>query len=379
VSSRKKIERDELGIFLPKGGRRRDDHGRFVSKVVSRRDELGRFVSKKPAPSQKALPAKKPAKKLAPSKKALPAKKSAPSKRELPVKKPALSKKALPVKKPAPSKALPAKKSAPSKRELPVKKPALSKKALPAKKSAPSKRELPVKKPALSKKALPVKKPAPSKALPAKKPARRGKVPPTKKKPKRRRIRRPERPLVAQSSKAAEVEMQGRLLALLDSIGAIQGGLDMAIQTFTNRDGTVDGELRVANLPGEWRSLRGVPLLVSTLSNALRSVSVFDGKPPMGGSYWASFGIRFGPQNEAEIGEMIELYKRHRGMFQIGTYPTPAWGRGALQVALTGDKVGLRAMVESLLKKRGLPPTVILIRFIWTPDKKRPGHYRGEK
>jgi hypothetical protein len=118
---------------------------------------------------------------------------------------------------------------------------------------------------------------------------------------------------------------------------------------------------------------------VSTLSNALRSVSVFDGKPPMGGSYWASFGIRFGPQNEAEIGEMIELYKRHRGMFQIGTYPTPAWGRGALQVALTGDKVGLRAMVESLLKKRGLPPTVILIRFIWTPDKKRPGHYRGEK
>ena len=173
--------------------------------------------------------------------------------------------------------------------------------------------------------------------------------------------------------------MQVRLLALQDSIAVIQGGLDMAVQTFTNRDGTVDGELRVANLPAEWRTLRGVPLLVETLSSALRAVSVFDRLPSMGGAFWASYGIRFGPQNEAELGEMVELYKRHRGLFQIGTYPTPAWGMGALQVALTEEKVGLRAMIGSLLKKRGLPPTQVLIRYVWTPDGKRPGHYRGEK
>jgi hypothetical protein len=173
--------------------------------------------------------------------------------------------------------------------------------------------------------------------------------------------------------------MQGRLLALQDAIGLVQGGLDMEVQTFINRDGTVDGQLTVGNLPVEWRRLGGVPLLISTLSNAFRSVTVFDGKPSMGGAYWASFGIRFGSQNEAEVEELIELYKRKRGLFQIGTYPTPAWGMGALQVALTGDKVGLRAMVESLMRKRGMPPAAILIRYIWTPDTRRPAHYRGEK
>lgn len=153
----------------------------------------------------------------------------------------------------------------------------------------------------------------------------------------------------------------------------------MAVQTFANRDGTVDGELRIANLPQEWRTPGGARLLVATLSEAIRAVAVFDRVPAMGGGFWASYGIRFGPQNETEVGEMIELYKRHRGMFQIGTYPTQAWGMGALQIALVGDNVGLRAMLEYLMKKRGLPPTQVLIRFIWTPDGKRPGHYRGEK
>lgn len=153
----------------------------------------------------------------------------------------------------------------------------------------------------------------------------------------------------------------------------------MAVQSFINTDGSVDGELRVGSLPDEWRTPAGVPLLVATLSNAIRSVAVFDSRPSMGGAFWASFGVRFGPQNESEVGELVDLYKRHRGMFQIGTYPTPAWGMGALQVAITGDIVGLRAMVASLLNKRGLPPSQILIRFVWTPDGKRPAHYVGEK
>jgi hypothetical protein len=175
------------------------------------------------------------------------------------------------------------------------------------------------------------------------------------------------------------MEMQLRLLALQDAVEMVQAGLDMAIQTFINKDGTVDGELTIRDLPEEWRTLEGTPWLIATLSSAFRNWQPFLSKPIMGGAFWVSFGVRFGPQNESEMGELYHLYKRHKGMFQIGTYPTEAWGAGAIQLALTGDTVGMRAMIQSLLKKRGLPPTVLLVRFVWTPDGLRPGHYRGEK
>jgi len=173
--------------------------------------------------------------------------------------------------------------------------------------------------------------------------------------------------------------MQQRLLALLDAIAQLQSGLDMAVQSFINADGSVDGELTIRNLPEEWRTEAGFGYLIATMSSAFRTFVPFGAKPEMGGAFWCSFGIRFGPQNEAEIGELYHLYKRHRGLFQIGTYPTPAWGAGAIQIALTADTTGLKAMISSLMKKRGLPPSVIMVRFIWTPDGKRPGHYRGEK
>ncbi len=173
--------------------------------------------------------------------------------------------------------------------------------------------------------------------------------------------------------------MQQRLLMLQNSVGLLERGLDMAAQSFPNRDGTVDGELTVRNLPEEWRTLDGFGYLIATLSSAFRTFVPFPPQPSMGGAFWCSFGIRFGPQNESEIGELYNLYKRHRGMFQIGTYPTPAWGSGAIQIALTGETVGLRAMITNLMKKRGLPPSVLMVRFIWTPDGSHPGHYRGEK
>jgi hypothetical protein len=257
-------------------------------------------------------------------------------------------------------------------------------------KPEPARRAQPKKKPEPARRAPAKKKPEPARGAPSRKKAgRHGKPEPRKRKAgrrgkpeprkKRRRRRRPERPLVAGASREAEREIQVRLSALLDSLRVLEGGLDMAVQSFINTDGSVDGELRVGSLPDEWRTPAGVPLLVATLSNAIRSVAVFDSRPSMGGAFWASFGVRFGPQNESEVGELVDLYKRHRGMFQIGTYPTPAWGMGALQVAITGDTVGLRAMVASLLNKRGLPPSQILIRFVWTPDGKRPAHYAGEK
>ena len=343
---------------MAKKGRklRRDELGRFASvkKPVARRDAMGRFAPSKRAagkPSKKVSPVARlrvsPAK--AKPKKAAPAK-AAPAKVK--------PKKAAPAKA-APAKAKP-KKAAPAKAAPAKAKP---KKVSPAK-VAPTKAK-PKKKP-------PVRKAPPTKAKPRKPPVK--KAPPRKK-----RRRRGELPLLAERSRQAEVLMQDRLVQLQDGIALVQPGLDMGIQTFVNLDGTVDGELRISNLPSEWREIDGVGSLVATLSSALRTFQPFPPRPSMGGAFWAAFGIRFGPQNETEIGELADLYKRFRGLFQIGTYPTPAWNTGPLQLALVGDTVGLRAMIASLMEKRGLPATVILIRFIWTPDGKRPAHYEGEK
>lgn len=207
------------------------------------------------------------------------------------------------------------------------------------------------------------------------KPSRKPTEPPVRKKRKKKE----EIPPLPVRSREAETVIQEKLISIQSSIGLLESGLDMAIQSFTNVDGTVDGELRISNLPEEWRTVAGVSMLIATLSSAFRTFTPFDSVPSMGGAFWAAFGIRFGPQNEAEIGELVELYKRYRGLFQIGTYPTPAWSTGPIQLALTGQEVGLRAMITSLYKARGYPPSVILIRFIWTPDGARPGHYKGEK
>jgi hypothetical protein len=85
------------------------------------------------------------------------------------------------------------------------------------------------------------------------------------------------------------------------------------------------------------------------------------------------------------MSELAGLYKKSKGMFQIGTYPTRADHLTPLQICLTDDRSGLRGMIGALAVKRGLPPVAILIRFTWGPDWSpergglRPGHYKGEK
>ena len=159
----------------------------------------------------------------------------------------------------------------------------------------------------------------------------------------------------------------------------------MSVQSMVNIDKTVDGELRIGNLPDEWREPEGLPDLIATFSNAFASFKVFERYPPMGGSFWFSVAVRFGPQNEMEMGELAKLYKRNKGLFQIGTYPTRADHPAPLQICLTDDRQGLRSMIRNLGDKRGLPPTAILVRLLWGPDwhpdvsGKRPGHYMGEK
>lgn len=179
--------------------------------------------------------------------------------------------------------------------------------------------------------------------------------------------------------------IQERLISLSQSILLLEPTLDVGIQTFINADGTVDGELRIRGLPDYWRELDGFPELIATLSNALYTFRVFDRKPSFGGSFWFSIGVRFGAQNEAELGQLAELYKKSKGMFQIGTSPVRADHITPMQICLVDDKRGLRGMITALFEKRGLPPTNILMRFTWGPDwhpdqpGKRPGHYAGEK
>jgi len=310
----------------------RDEVGRFAPLPRIYRDELGRFAE--PPRKKKPLVRREP-----------PRKKKPPVRREPP-----------------------RKKKPPVRREPPRKKKPPVRREVPRKKKPPVRREvLRKKKPPVRREVLRKKKPPVRRELPRKK------KPPSKKK------RPTELPRVAEASRAAEVEMQGRLLSLMESIALLQGGLDMSVRTFVNLDGTVDGELRIGNLPDEWRTLKGVRLLVATLSNAVRAVPMFAKVPSMGGSYWISFAVRFGPRNMEEVAKLSKLYKRHRGMLQIGTYPTQAWLMGAQQVALTADSTGLKAMLTALLEKRGMPPTAILVRYIWTPYTERPGHYKGEK
>ncbi len=148
----------------------------------------------------------------------------------------------------------------------------------------------------------------------------------------------------------------------------------MDLKTFINADGTVDGELRLGNLPEEFRTEDGIVVLEKILSQTFRKVGVIE-IGDEGGGYFISLGVRFGPQNDAEIGELAEMYKRHRGLFQVAAYPTMATEAAGLQ----NNVVGMGAIAKSLMSKRGILPSVIIVRFTWTPDGTRPERYQGEK
>jgi hypothetical protein len=162
------------------------------------------------------------------------------------------------------------------------------------------------------------------------------------------------------------------------TIAAIIPGMDLANKTFINVDGSVDGELRIGGLPDDWRTPEGSLEAISMLSEIFRAFPLFAQKPSMEGSFWISFGVRFGPQNETELGKLADLYKRFRGMLQTGTYPTQAWHTATIQNSLVIEGQGLRAIIDGISEHHGIPPSVLLIRFIWTPDGIRPGRYVDE-
>ena len=374
------IKRDKFGRFVsPRRGVRRvqskplrDDLGRFtvaVRKVVKKKDSRPEGLRSEGTRS-------KGGKREETAKKGVQAKPSDKSSSKKVEPKKGSGKKSgakVVVRKPTPSKVSPGKKvgARVSVKKGPAKKRPVRKGS--AKKEPPKK--APVAKP---------KKVVPKKPVVSKKPEVKKAKKPAAGKPSKKRKKKAELPPVPVRSREAETVIQAKLATLLGLINMTEGGLDMAIQSFINGDGSVDGELRISSLPERWRDPRGLPDLIATLSSAFQTFPVFDKSPSFGGGFWATFGVRFGPQNETEAGELADLYKRFRGLFQIGTYPSPAWNSGPIQIAITDDKMGLRSMIHSLEAKRGIPPSAILIRFLWGPEwshnsRMRPGHYKGEK
>ena len=398
--SKWKPRRDLLGRFSVKPSRSRVLGTRaapakkksITNKQLSRKPFIKKQPTKKPLPRKPLT--KKPRPRKPPTKKPLPRKRW-PSKQ--PTKKP-LAKKQLPskqtTKKPLPL----TKKQRPSKQ--PTKKP-LAKKQLPSKqltkKQLPlTKKQLPSKQPTkkpFAKKQLPskqpTKKPLPRKSLP-RKPLTKKPLPrrlPSKKqahkKPPSRKLPTPK--LIAQKIKhqyptfmaqanAAEFMSLTKLGTMQDTLEIIEPGLDMGLKSFINADGTVDIELRLRNLPDEWRTPEGMPALVGALSEAIRAMGAFPRYPGFGGAFWVSFGLRFGPKDESEIAQMASFYKRHRGLLQVAAYHTPA----SAVPAILNNAVVIRSLVESIWEKRNLPPLQILARIVWTPDGKRPGRFAGE-
>ena len=198
---------------------------------------------------------------------------------------------------------------------------------------------------------------------------RRGKKPES---PRRKRRKPGPAKKISPASLLADAAIQRYLAAVMEAM--IWSGADLGLKSFINQDGTVDGEVRASGLPEEWRTEEGRAELEEFLSDAMTEGGVLVPGEEQGG-YWLSVGVRFGPQTDAEVGDLAEMYKRFRGLFQVATYPVDA----SLRAALGNAVVGVGLMIKSLIEKRGLPPSVVFVRVTWTPTGERPSRYEGEK
>src|ERR1019366_8182295 len=96
----------------------------------------------------------------------------------------------------------------------------------------------------------------------------------------------------------AESKMLSKLSTMQEELNLIESELDMSLKSMTNADGTVDAELRLRNLPDDWRTVEGAPMIVGALSEAIRAMGAFPRKPDMGGRFGVSFALRFGPKTQ---------------------------------------------------------------------------------
>lgn len=145
------------------------------------------------------------------------------------------------------------------------------------------------------------------------------------------------------------------------------------MKTFINADGSVDGEVRIGGLPDDWCVPEGLVYLKEFLAGLLNKLGpLVPGDE--GGRYWISLGVRFGPSNDADIGKLAELYKRHRGLLQVASYALDL----SIQGATVNAVVAIGDIIKAIMARHSLPPSVILVRVTWTPDGVRPHRYEGE-
>jgi len=173
----------------------------------------------------------------------------------------------------------------------------------------------------------------------------------------------------------AEAVMIEKLERMMMALSSSTPGLEMSLKSFANADATVDGELRIVNLPDKWRTVDGLPGLMGVLSKAIDTMGAFPEAPSMGGAFWISFGLRFGPKDRQEIEAMAKFYKRFRGLFQVGAYHSTAQQLPAIR----NNALAIRYLIERVWARRELPPAQLLVRVVWTPDTKHPGRYAGEE
>jgi hypothetical protein len=173
----------------------------------------------------------------------------------------------------------------------------------------------------------------------------------------------------------ADTKMQFALLDLRKLLESLIPSIEISITTFQNVDGSVDGQLTLDNLPPKWKKPSALVEMIAFFSNAFKGFKPLESELSFGGRYWISWGARFGPKSDEELDFLIESYKRHRGLFQIGTYPMPAWHRSTIQQSLA---IGLRFMVEGMQEKHDMSLASLLIRFIWMPNDIRPGRFANE-
>ena len=128
---------------------------------------------------------------------------------------------------------------------------------------------------------------------------------------------------------------------------------DTRIYTHVNKDGTVDGELRIENIPEDLPISEA--LVVLTEGNPFKT---FKG-------LWSSIGIRFA---EVAMEDMKERYKRHRGLYQESTY----YGRSSVE--MLNQQRATAQLISENMEKYGFPKAEqIYVRFHWNKQNTKPG------
>lgn len=234
-----------------------------------------------------------------------------------------------------------------------------------------------VRKPSIS------KSPGEKKRKPAPEPKKRKRKPATGGRPDKGRGGRgsgggkppagPSRPL-PEGAENAEGLAQDYLVLVQQILQQGDPALGLSIKSFVNRDGTMDAELRIVNIPDFWKDLDGIPAMAAFLSEVFQRTGELANTDD-GGRFWVSIGVRFGPSNESELGELAEIYKRHRGMLQVASYPLATAIPSGFQNAI----VAIESITKSLMTKRGIPISSLFIRITWMPKGMHPSRFKGER